>query len=324
MKALTNAVLAALLSAIGGLADLRAEDYPSHPIRIIVPTAAGGVLDIAARKIMDKLSKSMGQPVIVDNRPGANGFIAAEAAAKAKPDGYTVFLGATTHLCINPSLFSSLPYHPVRDFAPVTLGVSGHPILLINPQLPVRTLAEFIAYAKARPGQVTYGDPGVGSPQHLAMELFEQLTGTDMVHVPYKNQPEVLTDLIGGQIQAAVEYASMAAPHVQAGKLRGLAIVGSRRKPALPDIPTAAEAGLPGFESTAWYGYLVPAGTPPEIIARLHKDLTAALKTKEYVEFVESFGSTVVASTPEEFAATIKLDRARWAKIIAQAGVRLD
>jgi tripartite-type tricarboxylate transporter receptor subunit TctC len=324
MKTLMNVFLAGLLSIAGAVSDVRADDYPARPIRIIVPNAAGGVLDIAARKIMDKLSKSMGQPVIIDNRPGANGLIAAEAAARSKPDGYTLFMGATNHLCINPSLFSSLPYHPLRDFAPVTLGASGQPILLTNPRLPSRTLSEFIAHAKARPGQVTYGSPGVGSPQHLAMELFEQLTGADLVHVPYKNHPQVLTDLIGGQIDSAVEYASMAAPHLQAGKLQGLAIVGSRRKPAVPDIPTAAEAGLPGFETTAWYGYLVPAGTPREIIARLHKDLTAALKSKEYVEFVESFGSSVVASTPEEFATTIKLEQTRWARIIAQAGVRLD
>ncbi len=324
MKALTSVVLAASLSAVAGLTDLQAQNYPSQPIRIVVPNAAGGTLDIAARKIMDKLSKSMGQPVIVDNRPGANGFIAAEAVAKAKPDGYTLLLAASSHLCTNPSLFTNLPYDPVRDFAPITLGASGQPLLMVNPQLPIQTLAEFIAYAKARPGQVTYGTPGVGSPQHLAMALFEQLTGAQMVHVPYKNNPQVLTDLIGGQIHAAVEFASMAAPHIQAGKLRGLAVVGSHRKPALPDIPTAAEAGLPGFEITGWYGYLVPAGTPPEIIARLHKELTAALRSKEYVDFVESFGSNVVASTPQEFATTIKLEQTRWAKIIAQAGVRLD
>jgi len=324
MKGFTTAVLLAALSAAVGSTDLRADNYPSQPVRIIVPNAAGGVLDIAARKIMDKVSKSMGQPVIIDNKPGANGFIAAEAAAKAKPDGYTVFLASVSHLCTNPSLYASLPYDPVRDFAPVTLGASGQPVLMVNPQLPVRTLGEFIAYVRARPGKVTYGSPGVGSPQHLAMVHFEQLTGAQMVHVPYKNSPQVLTDLIGDQIHAAVEYASMAAPHVQAGKLRGLAVVGSHRKPALPDIPTAAEAGLPGFEITAWYGYVVPAGTPPEIVARLHKELTAALKSKEYVEFVESFGSTVVASTPEQFAATMKQERTRLAKIIAEAGIRLD
>jgi tripartite-type tricarboxylate transporter receptor subunit TctC len=307
-----------------GLADVHAENYPRQPIRIIVPNAAGGVLDIAARKIMDKLSKFMGQPVIVDNKPGANGFIAAEAAAKAKPDGYTLLLAASSHLCTNPSLFSNLPYDPVRDFAPVTLGASGQPVLMVNLQLPVQTLAEFIAYSRAHPGRVTYGTPGVGTPQHLAMALFEQLTGTQLVHVPYKNQPQVLTDLIGGQIHATVEFASTATPHIQAGKLRGLAVVGSRRKPALLEIPTAAEAGLPGFEITGWYGYLVPAGTPPKIITRLHKELTAALRSKEYVDFVESFGSTVVASTPDEFAATIKLEQTRWAKVIAQAGVRLD
>ncbi len=324
MRTLFKAWLVTLLCSLWFVTGARADDYPSQPVRIVVPGAAGGVLDIAVRKISDKLSRSLGQPVIVDNRPGANGFIAAEAVAKAKPDGYTVLLAAVSHLCTNQSLFSNMPYHPVRDFAPVTLAAGGQPILLVNPSLPVRTVSELVAYAKARPGRVTYGSPGMGSPQHLAMELFGQLTGVQMLHVPYKNNPQVATDLIGGQIDTAVEYASMMAPHILSGKIRALAVVGDHRKPALPEIPTAAEVGVPGFEITAWYGYVVPSGTAPAIIARLHKDFTAALKSKEYVEFVESFGSTVYATTPEDFAARIKADTLHWANVIKQAGVKVE
>jgi tripartite-type tricarboxylate transporter receptor subunit TctC len=301
-----------------------AEDYPSRPIRIIVPSAAGGVLDINARRIADKFALLMGQPVIVENRPGANGFIAAEAAARAKPDGYTVFLAPVSTLCINPALYASLPYDPVKDFAPVTLAARGHPILLVNPLVPAKTLSEFIAYAKARPGQLTYGSPSVGSPQHVFVELFRQLTGVQMVHVPYKNQPQIMIDLIAGQIQVAVEYASVAAPHVKAGKVRALAIAGPRRKPVIPDVPTAAELGLPGFDLAAWNGYLVPAGTPPQVIAKLHKELTAALKSPDFTDYISSLGSEVVASTPEEFATFIKLERARWLKVVKETGVSVE
>ena len=301
-----------------------AQAYPSRPIRIIVPAAAGGVQDVIARRLTDKLTRSLGQPVVVDNRPGANGFIGAEAAARAKPDGYTVLFAAVNVLCINPALFQSLPYDPVRDFAPITLAGRGSPILLVNPRAPVKSLSEFIQYAKARPGQVTYGSPAVGSPQHIAAKLLEQLAGVEMVHVPYKNQPQVITDLIGGQIDMTIEFASVATPHVQAGKVRALAIVGPRRKPVLPDIPTAAELGLPGFDLTAWNGFLVPAGTPPEIVARLNKEFVSALRQPELVAWIESLGSEVVPSTPDEFARYMKLELGRWSKIVKDAKVQIE
>ena len=301
-----------------------AETYPSQPIRIIVPAAAGGVLDVVVRRLTDKLSRSLGQPIVVDNRPGANGLIGADAAARAKPDGYTVFFAAVNVLCANPALYSKLPYDPVRDFAPVTLGARGNPILLVSPRLPVKTLAEFIEYAKARPGQVTYGSPAIGSAQHIASKLLEQLAGVDMVHVPYKNQPQVIVDLIGGHIDMAIEFAAVAIPHIKAGKVRALAIVGPRRKPAIPDVPTAAELGLPAFDLASWNGFLVPSGTPPEIVARLNKEIVAALRQPDFVEWIDNNGSDVVASTPDEFASYMKAELVRWSKIVRDAKIQVE
>ena len=301
-----------------------AETYPSQPIRIIVPAAAGGVLDVLIRRLTDKLSRSLGQPIVVDNRPGANGLIGADAAARAKPDGYTVFFAAVNVLCANPALYSKLPYDPVRDFAPVTLGARGNPILLVSPRLPVKTLPEFIAYAKARPGQVTYGSPAIGSAQHIASKLLEQLAGVDMVHVPYKNQPQVIVDLIGGHIDMAIEFAAVAIPHIKAGKVRALAIVGPRRKPAIPDVPTAAELGLPAFDLASWNGFLVPSGTPPEIVARLNKEIVAALRQPDFVEWIDNNGSDVVASTPDEFASYMKAELVRWSKIVKDAKIQVE
>ena len=301
-----------------------AQTYPNRPVRFILPAAAGGVQDVVMRRLTDGLSRSLGQPVVVENRPGANGFIGAEAAARAKPDGYTVLFAAVNVLCINPALFSEMPYDPVRDFTPVTLAGRGNPILLVGQKLPVRTFSEFIEYVRARPGKVTYGSPAVGSPQHIAAKLFEQLTGTHMVHVPYKNQPQVISDLIGGQIDAAIEFPSVAVPYVQAGKIRALSIVGPRRKPAIPDIATAAELGLPAFDLAAWNGFLVPTGTPPEIVARLNKELVAALKQPEFVEWIATLGSEVVASTPDEFASYIAVERVRWSKIVKDTKVRVE
>jgi tripartite-type tricarboxylate transporter receptor subunit TctC len=299
-------------------------NYPSQPIRIIVPGSAGGVLDINVRKISDKLSQSLGQPVIVDNRPGANGIIAAELAAKAKPDGYTVLIASNSILCTNPALYRTLPYHPIKDFLPVTLAARGSPLLLVNTQFPTKTFSDFVAYAKAHPGQLMYGSPGVGSNQHLAGELLQQLIGIQMIHVPYKNQPDVLTDLIGGRIQVTIEFASVSVPHVKAGKLRALVVAGPNRKPVLPDVPTAAELGLANFEVIGWNGYLVPAGTPSEIVARLHREIVAAVKAPEFTDYVASLGSETVGSTPTEFAALIRTELDHWAKVVKVSGARAE
>ncbi|MBM4205994.1 MAG: tripartite tricarboxylate transporter substrate binding protein [Gammaproteobacteria bacterium] len=303
---------------------ISASAFPDRPIRVVVPNAAGGPMDIGIRKITVALEKALGQPVIVDNKPGGNGFIAAEAVAKAKPDGYTVLMAAVSHLCINPHLFQSMPYNPEKDFTPVTLATGGQPILLVSTQLPVKTLSEFVSLAKKSPGKITYGSPAVGSPQHVAMELLEQLTGIDLVHVPYKNSPQILTDVIAGQIDAVVDFAGSAGSQITAGKLRALAIIGDRRKPAFPTIPTAKEAGVAGLEMTAWAGYLVPAGTSSEVVAKLNKAFVEAIRSKDFVEFIESVGGVVYASSAEEFAATIRREHQSWSVVVKKAGLRLD
>jgi tripartite-type tricarboxylate transporter receptor subunit TctC len=270
------------------------------------------------------MSHTLGQPIIVDNRAGANGFIGAEAAARARPDGYTLVYGAVNVLAINPALYSQMPYDPVRDFAPVSLIGRGYPILIVNPGLPVKTMSEFIEYARARPGKVTYGSPGVGSLQHIAAELFEQLTGVDLVHVPYKNQPQVMTDLIGGQLDASIEYPSVAVPQIRAGKVRALVIVGPRRKPAIPEVPTAPEMGLPAFQAAGWSGFLVPAGTPREIVDKLNKAVIAALAQPQFLEWIAGNGTEAVPSTPEEFASYIKAETAKWSKVVKDAKVKVE
>jgi len=321
---LWSAFVAAVGLTILPTGDAAADSYPSRPVRIIVPGAAGGVVDLNARRVAEKLGQALGQPVVIDNRPGASGNLGAEAAAKSKPDGYTLLLGSANILCVNPVIFSRLPFNPSEDFVPITLAAKGSPLLLVSAKFPPQTLAEFIAYAKARPGQLSFGTPGVGTPQHLAVEQLMKLTGIRMTHVPYKNQPQVLTDLIGGQIQATVEFASIAVPHVKSGQLRALVVAGPNRKPSLPDVPTTAEAGLPAFTQTAWNGYLAPKGTPQEVIVRLQKELSAVIQGKDFSDWMVSLGSEAVGSTSAEFAAFMKEECQRWKKVAEDAGVRLE
>jgi tripartite-type tricarboxylate transporter receptor subunit TctC len=302
-----------------------ADDYPIHPIRMLVPSAAGGPVDVSARRVAEKVSRSLGQPVIVENKPGAGGSVGAAAAARAKPDGYTVFVGAINSLCLTPLSYENLSYDPVRDFAPVTLGTRGSPILVVNINLPVRTLAEFVAYAKINSGKLSYGSPAVGSLQHLAMVQLEQLTGIRMVHIPYKdNTAQILTDVMAGHIQATVEFGHSAAAHIKAGKLRALVIVGDKRKPIVPDVPTSTEAGVPRFDVTGWHGYLVPVGTPPEVIHKLNAAIAAALRSQDYAEWATSMGSEIGGGTPQQFAALIHAEHARWGPLIRASGIKLE
>jgi tripartite-type tricarboxylate transporter receptor subunit TctC len=269
----------------------------------------------------DQLSRSLGQPVIIDNRPGALGIIAAELAARAKPDGYTLLLGNSSTLCINPALHKTLPFDSVKDFTPIAMATRGSPILLVSSRIPPRTISDFIAYAKARPGQLNYGSPGNGSVQHLAAELFSRLAGIKMTHIAYKSQSQVITDLIAGVIDVDIEFSAVAVPALKTGKVHPLLIAGSKRKPAVPGVPAAAEVGLPEFHVTGWTGYLAPAGTPVDIINTLHARITAVLRSNDFVGWIENFGSESVASTPKEFAAAIQSELIRWRKIVEDSGV---
>jgi len=300
------------------------ESYPSRPIKIIVPAAAGGVLDVNARKIADKLSRSVGQPVVVDNRPGATGNIGAEVAAKAPPDGYTLFVGNTSVNCTNPFVFSNLSYDAARDFMPVTMGTMGSPVLLVNTQLPVQTLGEFIGYAKTHPGKLLYASTGTGSSTHLGMEMLQQLAGIELIHVPYKATHQVLTDLIAGEVQTTLEYIQGAMGPIKAGKVRPIVVAGPHAKPILPGVPTADKAGLPGFGFIAWHGYFVPTGTPASVVEKLNRELRAALTAPDYVEWANSMGSEVGANSSEDFARFIQQDRERWRDVVKRSGVKLD
>lgn len=301
-----------------------ADTYPSQAIRIVVPGGAGGVLDIHARKVAENLGRSLGQTVIVENKPGANGFIAAAAVLNSKPDGYTLFLGANAHLTTHPSLFTKMPYDPVKDFEPITLAAGGYPVLMVTPKVPVKSLMEFVSYAKANPGKLTYGSPAIGSPHHLAMELLSQQAGISLVHVPYKNDAEIMTDLVSGQIDVLVEFFTRAKPFIESGKVRALAIMGPKRKLAIPDVPTAEEAGIAGVEVRGWHGYLAPRGTPAAIVQLLNREMTAAIRSKTYAEFLDSVSAEMMAGSAQEFAELIRKDTVQWSKVIKQAGIRLE
>lgn len=301
-----------------------AQSFPTRALRIIVPATAGGVLDVNARRIGDKLSRALGQPVVIDNRPGASGNIGADLAARAKPDGYTLFVGSTSTLCINPFVYPKLPYDAVRAFVPVALGTVGSPVLIVHPAMPARTLAEFVAHAKANPGKVLYGSIGMGSTQQVAMELLQQLTGIELVHVHYRGTPDLLTDVIAGRVHATVEYTHGIMGHLQANKVRPIVVVGPHPKPLLPGVPTAVEAGLPDFSFLAWHGYFVPTGTPPDVVTSLNRALNAALHSADYVEWAKGMGSEVAGGSIEEFAQRIDQDREKWKTVVTRAGIRVE
>ena len=299
-----------------------AQPFPSQPLRIVVGGPAGSIEDAHARKIGEKLAVALGQPVVVDNRPGATGSIAAEAVARATPDGHTLLLGNVSSLAINPSIFTKLVYDP-RSFAPVSGLARAAPLLLVHPQLPVRTVAELIAYAKARPGRLSYGSSGVGSVQHLAMEQFGRTHGLHLVHIPYKGASDALNDLMGGRTELQVNFATIAQPHVLSGRLRALAVVGgSARKPWLPDVPTAVELGMAAFDGTGWIGFVAPAGTPPEAIARLNREIVAAAQAKEYAEWLAQLGGELLVGTPAEFGRLIDNETERWTQVARLAKIR--
>jgi tripartite-type tricarboxylate transporter receptor subunit TctC len=301
-----------------------AQSWPAKPITIIVPFVPGGTTDIIAREIGQKLSESLGKPVTIDNRGGAGGTLGAGIAAKAAPDGYTLFMATIAHT-IAPSLYKKgLAYDFERDFAPITVVASVPNLLIVNPGLPVHSQKELIAYLKANPGKVSFGSAGNGSVEHLAGELFRFMTGTEMVHVPYKGGAPMMIDLIGGQIQMAIETSGSAAPYVRSGKVRALSVSTARRSPAFPDLPTVDEAGVKGYEVTTWYGLLAPRGTPPDVIDKIHQQIVAILQTPDMKKRLDEIGAEPGGMPPAVFAAFIVAETAKWGKVVRDSGATID
>lgn len=303
-------------------APLRAQTYPSRPIRFIVPFAAGaGVLDIMARIVGQHLGTATGQQVVIDNRPGAGGNVGAEVAAKATPDGYTMLMGAVA-LVVSPYLYAKLPFDPLTDLVPVTQVNSAPLMLVVHPSLPVKSVAELIAYAKARPGQLNYGSGGVGATPFLATELFKSMAGIDVTHVPYRGGAPALADLVAGQLSFMIENVPGTLPLVRDGKLRALAITSRQRLALVPDLPTMEEAGVPGYEMIGWNGIFVPKATPPEIVTRLNAELVKVLRSADVGEQLAKLGAVPVGDSPEQFGAFVKAESARWGKIIKDLGIK--
>ena len=298
--------------------------YPSKPLKMVMPFPAGGPTDILGRLLGQKLTDAWGQNVIIDNRPGGGGMIGGAVAAKSPADGYTLFLGGITTLVIAPFVQKSMPYDPIRDFQPVTQTTIQPILLMVHPSLPVRTLKEFLALVRARPGEVNYASSGPGGSGHLAGELFRSVTRTNIVHVPYRGAPPALTDLISGQVQVMFGTMLAAVPQVRNGKIRAVAITGPQRSGAVPEVPTFAEAGVPGYDASSWNGILVPTGTPRVIIERLHGELAKILRMPNVFDRLASDGPVAVCNTPEEFAAFIKTEQAKWGKVIREANVRIE
>ncbi|MBI4195869.1 MAG: tripartite tricarboxylate transporter substrate binding protein [Betaproteobacteria bacterium] len=319
----------ALLSVMAGSAAAQQSkpgpaDYPNRPIRFVVPFTPAGTADIIARVIAQKMTDSLGQQVVVDNRGGSGGVIGSEIAAKSSPDGYTIMMGLTANIAINPALYPRLPYDPARDFAPVTQIAAAPYVLVVPPSLPAKSVKDLLALAKTKPGQFAYASFGNGSAGHLTGELFASMANVKLLHVPYKNIGQGLADLIAGQVQMLFLGIVSATPHVQAGKLRALATTGARRSPMMPDVPTVSEAGVKGYEVTGWYGAFVPTGTAPGIVARLHKEIVRAINLPDVEERLTRQGASLVGSTPREFEAYIRSEMAKWAKVVKMSGASVN
>jgi tripartite-type tricarboxylate transporter receptor subunit TctC len=311
-------VLAIVLAALNS-SDGFAQGYPSRPIRVLVPFAAGGAVDVLARLIGQRLSEGLGQPVIIENRPGAGGNLGSDVLAKSPPDGYTV-LQTVNGISISPSLYKTLPFDSQKDFTAVTQIVESQLILVANPNLPASNVAEFVTLAKSKPGALNYGSTGVGNPLHLTMEMLKSATGIDIQAVPYRGDAPANAALIAGEIQVGVMPMATTLPLIEAGRLKALAIGGAKRSPAMPTVPTVAET-IPGFESTSWQGYFVPAGTPREAVVRLQQEMVKVLKLPEVIERLHAGGNEGIGSTPEEFDARFRADIIKYAKIIADAKI---
>jgi len=298
-----------------------AQSYPTRAIKLVVPSSPGGGTDIVARILGQKLSEQLGQQFVVENRAGAGTVIGNDAVAKSAPDGYTLLMGLST-LAINPSMYAKLPYDALRDFAPISQSVSACNILILHPSVPAKTVVELIALARAKPGSLTFGSAGMGTNPHLSGELFKSLARIDMVHVPFKGSGQSIISQVAGEIAANFPSVPTAMPYVKAGRLRGIGVTTLRRVEVLPDVPSIAEAGLPGYEATQWFGLLAPAGTPRPIIDRLYQESSRALRSADMKERMTAEGLEVVGSTPEEFASYIRSETEKWTQVIKAAGIK--
>jgi len=322
MKPLLKLFAACVLAACAFT--VSAQPYPSKPLRFVVPFPPGGSTDLLARRLCERLQASMGQPCVVENKPGAGGAVGSEFVAKAAPDGYTLLLGVTGSHGISVSLNPKLPYHPIKDFAPISMLVSTSLVLVVGPQFPAGTLAEYVTYAKERPDQVTHSSPGNGTSMHLTGEMFNLASGTKLVHVPYKGSAGAVNDLMGGQVQSMFGDFLVVYPQVKGGKIKALAITSAKRHPMLPDVPTIAESGYPGFEALSWQGLFVPAGTPADIVAKLNAETLKALTAEDFRDAFAKQGFTVAGSSPVEFRAFIEAEIPKWARIIKAGNVTLQ
>jgi tripartite-type tricarboxylate transporter receptor subunit TctC len=319
--AILSVVFAASLPAAPAAAQ---QPYPGKPIRLIVPYPAGGATDFFARLVFTKMSETLGQQVVVENRPGAGTAIGASEVARSAPDGYTLLLGDAGTYAFNPTLYKKLSYDPVRDFSPVSLTGRFALILAVNPSMEAKNVAEFVEAAKSRPGQINYGAPGPGSPLHLAMEFFRQRAGLNMTPIPYKGGADAMNDLLGGRITAMYADIASGLPQIRAGKLRALAVASEKRVAALPDLPTIGESGYPGFEAWAWQGFVAPANTPRPVIGRLNAEFAKVTADPAIRQKLSESGFELQTSTPEQFADYMKAEIAKWAKVIRESSISLD
>jgi tripartite-type tricarboxylate transporter receptor subunit TctC len=315
-RALIFAVLALAASACGA--------FPEKPVRFVIGFTPGGPSDILARAVGQKLAERWGQQVVIENRPGAGGNLAAEAVAKSAPDGYTWLLGNNSILATNQSLYKKLPYDPVKDFAPVALVAVQPNILVVHPDVPAKSVSDLILLAKQNPGKLNYASSGAGAAAHLAGELFKTMAGVDIVHVPYKGAQPALTDLIAGQVQLMFATSASVIPYMKAGRLRALAVTTAQRSPSVPELPTVSEAGLSGFEATTWHGVVVPSATPRALIERINQETNTVLKEKDLSERLAGLGAEVLTGTPRDFADYIAREIPKWSKVVRDSGARAD
>ncbi len=323
MRILTHCVAAAF-AMLGGFHAAMAQTYPAKPITVIVPFPPGGGTDIIARTVASKLTESPGWTMVVENKPGAGGNIGVDIAAKAPPDGYTMVIGQTSNLAINPSLYSKLPYDPIRDLAPVVLLSSAPVVVATTSKSPFKTIGDMIAAAKKSPASVTYGSPGSGTVAHITAEMFQRAAGIKMTHIPYKGASQAMTDLLGGQIDVFLSSVPTLISHIKSGKIRPLAVTSAKRSGELPNVPSVAESGFKGFEATTWFGFLFPAATPEPIVRRMSEEVNRVLGLPGVRKKLEAEGGEVLGGTPAQFSTYLKTEIARWAPLVKESGSKVD